>query len=202
MARIVGVDIPRNKKVSYSLRYIHGNGLTTAQKLCVEAKVDPDTRVQDLTEEQVVALRDAISSLGFIVEGELRSQTAMNIKRLKDVGTYRGLRHRRGLPSNGQRTKTNARTRKGKKRTIGLGKKYSLRKRESILAENKPKKKKKKSAEPHGIAHIKSTFNNTHVTLTDMHGNVLFGKKLVLPGLKDHEKVQLMPQQWQRIKQL
>ena len=85
--------------------------------------MDPDTRVQDLTEEQVVALRDAISSLGFIVEGELRSQTAMNIKRLKDVGTYRGLRHRRGLPSNGQRTKTNARTRKGKKRTIGLGKK-------------------------------------------------------------------------------
>ena len=123
MARIVGVDIPRNKKVPYSLRYIHGIGLTTAQKLCVEAKVDPDIRVQDLTEEQVVALRDAISSLGFIVEGELRSQTAMNIKRLKDVGTYRGLRHRRGLPVNGQRTKTNARTRKGKKRTIGLGKK-------------------------------------------------------------------------------
>ena len=90
MARIVGVDIPRNKKVPYSLRYIHGIGLTTAQKLCVEAKVDPDTRVQDLTEEQVVALRDAISSLGFIVEGELRSLTAMNIKRLKDVGTYRG----------------------------------------------------------------------------------------------------------------
>ena len=123
MARIVGVDIPRNKKVPYSLRYIHGIGLTTAQELCVEAKVDPNTRVQDLKEEQVVALRDAISDLGFMVEGELRSQTAMNIKRLKDVGTYRGLRHRRGLPVNGQRTKTNARTRKGKKRTIGLGKK-------------------------------------------------------------------------------
>ena len=85
--------------------------------------MDPDTRVQDLTEEQVVALRDAISSLGFIVEGELRSQTAMNIKRLKDVGTYRGLRHRRGLPSNGQRTKTNASKLIVKKRTIGLGKK-------------------------------------------------------------------------------
>ena len=123
MARIVGVDIPRNKKVPYSLRYIHGIGLTTAQKLCLEAKVDQNIRVQDLTEEQVVALRDAISDLGFMVEGELRSQTAMNIKRLKDVGTYRGLRHRRGLPVNGQRTKTNARTRKGKKRTIGLGKK-------------------------------------------------------------------------------
>ena len=122
MARIVGVDIPRNKKVPYSLRYIHGIGLTIAKKLCKEAKVDLDSRVQDLTEEQVVALRNAISDLGYKVEGELRSEVAMNIKRLKDVGTYRGLRHRRGLPANGQRTKTNARTRKGKKRTIGLGK--------------------------------------------------------------------------------
>ena len=123
MARIVGVDIPRNKKVPYSLQYIHGIGLTTAKKLCEVAKIDLDSRVQDLTEEQVVAIRNAISDLGFQVEGELRSLTAMNIKRLKDVGAYRGLRHRRGLPVNGQRTKTNARTRKGKKRTIGLGKK-------------------------------------------------------------------------------
>ena len=123
MARIVGVDIPRNKKVPYALRYIHGIGTTTAIKLCAEAKVDQKSRVQDLTEKQVIALRDAIANLGIMVEGELRSQTAMNIKRLKDLGTYRGLRHRRGLPTNGQRTKTNARTRKGKKRTIGLGKK-------------------------------------------------------------------------------
>ena len=96
--------------------------MTTAKKLCKEAKVDLDSRVQDLTEEQVAGLRNAISDLGYKVEGELRSEVAMNIKRLKDVGTYRGLRHRRGLPANGQRTKTNARTRKGKKRTIGLGK--------------------------------------------------------------------------------
>ena len=123
MARIVGVDIPRNKKVPYALRYIHGIGTTTAIKLCAESKVDQNSRVQDLTEKQVIALRDAIANLGIMVEGELRSQTAMNIKRLKDLGTYRGLRHRRGLPTNGQRTKTNARTRKGKKRTIGLGKK-------------------------------------------------------------------------------
>ena len=123
MARIVGVDIPRNKKVPYALRYIHGIGTTTAIKLCAEAKVGQNSRVQDLTEKQVIALRDAIANLGIMVEGELRSQTAMNIKRLKDLGTYRGLRHRRGLPTNGQRTKTNARTRKGKKRTIGLGKK-------------------------------------------------------------------------------
>ena len=123
MARIVGVDIPRNKKVPYAMRYIHGIGTTTAIKLCAESKVDQNSRVQDLTEKQVIALRDAIANLGIMVEGELRSQTAMNIKRLKDLGTYRGLRHRRGLPTNGQRTKTNARTRKGKKRTIGLGKK-------------------------------------------------------------------------------
>ena len=123
MARIVGVDIPRNKKVPYSLRYIHGIGLTTALKLCVQAKVDPDTRVQDLTEEQVVALRDAISDPGYKVEGELRSNTAMNIKRLMDIGCYRGVRHRTGLPLRGQRTKNNSRTRKGKRKTVANKKK-------------------------------------------------------------------------------
>ena len=123
MARIVGVDIPRNKKIAYSLCYIHGIGLSTAVMICNKAKIDIEKRVQDLTEKQVVSIRETISALGINVEGELRSFNAMNIKRLKDVGTYRGLRHRRGLPANGQRTKTNARTRKGKKRTIGLGKK-------------------------------------------------------------------------------
>ncbi|MBE77424.1 MAG: 30S ribosomal protein S13 [Candidatus Marinimicrobia bacterium] len=123
MARIVGVDIPRNKKIAYSLCYIHGIGLSTAVMICEKAKIDTEKRVQDLTEKQIVSIRETISSLGINVEGELRSFNAMNIKRLKDVGAYRGLRHRRGLPANGQRTKTNARTRKGKKRTIGLGKK-------------------------------------------------------------------------------
>tara|TARA_B100000287_G_scaffold286195_1_gene269803 strand:- start:367 stop:744 length:378 start_codon:yes stop_codon:yes gene_type:complete len=123
MARIVGVDIPRNKKIAYSLCYIHGIGMTTAFKICEKAKIDTEKRVQDLTEKQVVSIRETINDLGMNVEGELRSLNAMNIKRLKDVGAYRGLRHRKGLPSNGQRTKTNARTRKGKKRTIGLGKK-------------------------------------------------------------------------------
>ena len=122
MARIVGVDIPRNKKVLYSLRYIHGIGLSKAKIICEESKINPDSRVQDLTDEQVVSLRNSISKIGLLVEGELRSEVAINIKRLKDIGSYKGLRHRRGLPANGQRTKTNARTRKGKKRTIGLGK--------------------------------------------------------------------------------
>ena len=126
MARIVGVDIPRNKKVAYSLCYIHGIGLSTAVMICNKAKIDIEKRVQDLTEKQVVSIRETITALGINVEGELRSFNAMNIKRLKDVGTYRGLRHRRGLPTNGQRTKTNARTRKGKKRTIGLGKKAAI----------------------------------------------------------------------------
>ena len=126
MARIVGVDIPRNKKVAYSLCYIHGIGLSTAVRICNKAKIDIEKRVQDLTEKQVVSIRETISALGINVEGELRSFNAMNIKRLKDVGTYRGVRHRRGLPANGQRTKTNARTRKGKKRTIGLGKKAAI----------------------------------------------------------------------------
>jgi small subunit ribosomal protein S13 len=126
MARIVGVDIPRNKKIAYSLCYIHGIGLSTAVLICNKAKIDIEKRVQDLTEKQVVSIRETISALGINVEGELRSFNAMNIKRLKDVGTYRGLRHRRGLPVNGQRTKTNARTRKGKKRTIGLGKKAAI----------------------------------------------------------------------------
>ena len=123
MARIVGIDIPRNKKVAYSLCYIHGIGMSTALKICKLAKIDTEKRVQDLTEKQIVTIRETINDLGMNVEGELRSLNAMNIKRLKDVGAYRGLRHRKGLPANGQRTKTNARTRKGKKRTIGLGKK-------------------------------------------------------------------------------
>ena len=123
MARIVGVDIPRNKKIAYSLCYIHGIGMSTALEICKTAKIDTDKRVQELTEKQISSIREVISHLEINVEGELRSFNAMNIKRLKDVGAYRGLRHRRGLPANGQRTKTNARTRKGKKRTIGLGKK-------------------------------------------------------------------------------
>ena len=123
MARILGVDIPRDKKVAFSLCYIHGIGMSTALEICKIAKIDTSKRVQELSEKQISSIREVISSLELNVEGELRSFNAMNIKRLKDVGAYRGLRHRRGLPANGQRTKTNARTRKGKKRTIGLGKK-------------------------------------------------------------------------------
>ncbi|MBC8401632.1 MAG: 30S ribosomal protein S13 [Candidatus Marinimicrobia bacterium] len=123
MARLVGVDIPRDKKVAYSLRYIYGIGMTKALATCKKAGVDPDVRVKELNEGQVAAIREAITKLELKVEGELRAEVAMNIKRLKDIGSYRGLRHRRGMPVNGQRTKTNARTRKGRKRTVGLGRK-------------------------------------------------------------------------------
>lgn len=123
MARIAGIDIPRDKKVPYSLRYIFGIGLTRAKEICELAGVDQELRVKDLSEEQVTALRNAVEKSEVKIEGELRSEIAMNIKRLKDVGSYRGLRHRRGLPVNGQRTKTNARTRKGRKRTVGMGRK-------------------------------------------------------------------------------
>ena len=123
MARIAGVDIPRNKKVAYSLRYVYGIGYSQAIDICDKAGVKLDTRVQDLKEKEVMDIRKAITELEIKVEGELRSEVAMNVKRLKDIGSYRGFRHRRGLPVNGQRTKTNARTRKGKKKTVGMGKK-------------------------------------------------------------------------------
>ena len=123
MARISGIDIPKEKKVPYSLCYIHGIGLTLAKNICEYAKVDKDKRVNELTDNQVTAIRDAITALRIRVEGEQRTQVSMDIKRKRDIGCYQGLRHRRGLPVNGQRTKTNSRTRKGKRRTIGLGNK-------------------------------------------------------------------------------
>lgn len=123
MARIAGIDIPRDKKVPFSLRYVYGIGLSQARNICEKVGIDQEIRVKDLTEEQEVGIRKTIEELGIKVEGELRSEIAMNIKRLKDIGSYRGLRHRKSMPVRGQRTKTNARTRKGRKRTVGLGRK-------------------------------------------------------------------------------
>ena len=127
MARIAGVDLPRDKKVEFSLCYIYGIGRTSAQKVLAESGVDGNIRVKDLTEDQVSAIRGAVGIMK--VEGEMRTENTMNIKRLMDIGSYRGFRHRRGLPVNGQRTKTNARTRKGRKRTVGLGKKTAVGKK-------------------------------------------------------------------------
>jgi small subunit ribosomal protein S13 len=117
MARIAGVDIPRNKRVEISLTYIYGIGKTSSQQIIERADVNPDTRVQDLSEAEVTRLRQIVDS-DYMVEGDLRREVAMNIKRLTEIGCYRGLRHRRHLPVHGQRTKTNARTRKGPKKTV------------------------------------------------------------------------------------
>jgi small subunit ribosomal protein S13 len=122
MARISGVDLPREKRVEVGLTYIYGIGLATSQKILAETAVSPDTRIRDLSDDEVARLREVIDR-DHRVEGDLRREVAMNIKRLIDIGSYRGLRHRRGMPMRGQRTRTNARTRKGPKRGIGGRKK-------------------------------------------------------------------------------
>ncbi|MGI6065809.1 MAG: 30S ribosomal protein S13 [Bacillota bacterium] len=122
MARIAGVDLPRDKRVEIALTYIFGIGLSTSQKVLAQAGVNPDTRVRDLTEDEVGKIREIIDKT-CQVEGDLRREIALNIKRLMEIGSYRGIRHRRGLPVRGQKTKTNARTRKGPKRTVGVRRK-------------------------------------------------------------------------------
>ena len=119
MARISGVDLPREKRVEIGLTYIYGIGRTTATKICKEANINPDTRVKDLTEDEVNAIRAYIDQAHIMIEGDLRRERTQNVKRLMDIGCNRGLRHRKGLPVRGQRTHTNARTRKGPKRQIG-----------------------------------------------------------------------------------
>jgi small subunit ribosomal protein S13 len=123
MARIVGVDLPKDKRVEIGLTYIYGIGRTTAKKILKDTGINPSTRVKNLTEAEEAALRDSIISNNYVVEGDLRRAVAFDIKRLTEIGSYRGLRHRRGLPVRGQRSKTNARTRKGPKRTIANKKK-------------------------------------------------------------------------------
>jgi small subunit ribosomal protein S13 len=122
MARISGVDLPREKRVEIGLTYIYGIGRVSANRILEQANVNPDTRVRDLTDEEVGRIRDVIDS-SFQVEGDLRREIALNIKRLQEIGCYRGIRHRKGLPVRGQKTKTNARTRKGPKRTVANKKK-------------------------------------------------------------------------------
>ena len=122
MARIAGVDIPNQKRIEIALTYIYGIGLTSAQKILEKTGINPDTRVKDLTEEEVAKLRDEIENF-YTVEGDLRRDVGLNIKRLVEINCYRGIRHRKGLPVRGQRTKTNARTRKGPAKTIANKKK-------------------------------------------------------------------------------
>jgi small subunit ribosomal protein S13 len=127
MARISGVNIPLNKRVEIGLTYIYGIGRSTSNELLTQLEIEPDRKVRDLTEEEVVKLRDLIDN-SLVVEGDLRRERSQNIKRLQEIGCYRGLRHRRGLPVRGQKTKTNARTRKGPKRMQVAGKKKAAKK--------------------------------------------------------------------------
>ena len=122
MARLAGVDLPRDKRVEIGLTYIYGIGRTSAAKILAEAGVNPDTRCRDLTNEEVDKIREVMDA-GYVVEGDLRREIALNIKRLQEIGCYRGIRHSKGLPVRGQKTKTNARTRKGPKRTVANKKK-------------------------------------------------------------------------------
>ena len=122
MARISGIDLPRDKRIEVALTYVYGIGPSRAAEVLAKTGINPDTRVKDLTDEQEAQRREAIEH-SYLIEGDLRRETAMNIKRLSEIGCYRGLRHRRGLPVHGQRTKTNARTRKGPKKTIANKKK-------------------------------------------------------------------------------
>ena len=123
MARIAGVDLPRDKRVEYALRYIFGIGLTLSREILAKTGINPDTRVRDLTEEEVSKIRETIENEGYKIEGDLRREESLNIKRLVEIGCYRGRRHRMGLPVRGQNTKNNARTRKGPKRSIAGKKK-------------------------------------------------------------------------------
>ncbi|WP_276951924.1 30S ribosomal protein S13 [Acetatifactor muris] len=123
MARIAGVDLPREKRIEIGLTYVYGIGRTTSNKILKEAGVNPDTRVRDITDDEVKRISEAMEKLGVTVEGDLRREIALNIKRLQEIGCYRGIRHRKGLPVRGQNTKNNARTRKGPKRTVANKKK-------------------------------------------------------------------------------
>lgn len=129
MARISGIDLPREKRIEIALQYIYGIGPATAKKLLERSGISPDLRVKDMTEDDEKKIRDGIDQLQLRVEGDLRREVQGNIKRLMDIGCYRGLRHRRGLPVRGQRTKTNARTRKGPKKTVGGKKKAAAAKK-------------------------------------------------------------------------
>jgi len=128
MPRIKGVDIPNEKRIEIALTYIEGIGLTTSKKILAQAKINPNTRAKDLTEAETAAINSVISSMGIQIEGELRRIVASNIRRLKEIKSYRGLRHYLGLPTRGQRTRTNARTRKGKRKTVGGMKKKLAKK--------------------------------------------------------------------------
>ena len=187
MARISGVNIPLNKRVEIGLTYIYGIGRSTSNRLLAEVGIEPDRKVRDLTEDDVIKLRERIDS-ELTVEGDLRRERSQAIKRLQEIGSYRGLRHRRGLPVRGQNTKTNARTRKGPKRMQVAGKKKAAQ--EVSPAPRRPQRGRRRVRKniPIGQAHIKTSFNNTIVSLTDREGNVIAWESAGGAGFKGSRK--------------
>ena len=192
MARIAGVNLPNQKRLEIGLTYIYGIGRSTAQKICEELGLDPNEKVRDLTDEEVTKLRGYIDT-NLEVEGDLRRERSQAIKRLSEIGCYRGVRHRRGLPVHGQRTKTNARTRKGPKKTVGRGKKArsadgSLGRSPRKSAARGPHAPSRRKNVAIGQAHIKTSFNNTIVSLTDKDGNVIAWESAGSAGFKGSRK--------------
>ena len=177
MARIAGVDLPPSKRVEIGLTYIYGIGRARALAIVGKANVKPSVKVKDLSEDEVLRITRVINQEGR-VEGDLRKSVGLDIKRLIEIGSYRGMRHRRNLPCRGQRTHTNARTRRGPRRAIA-GKKKTTGK--------KGGKKDKKNV-PHGVANIHASFNNTIVTITDPKGNVLSWSSAGVQGFKGSRK--------------
>jgi len=180
VARIAGVDIPPAKRVVIAMTYIHGIGNTTAEKIVKNANVEPSKRTKDLSEEEVARLRQVVDRLAsakdILIEGDLRREVAMNIKRLTEIGSYRGQRHRRGLPVRGQRTRTNARSRRGPKRAVA-GKKKVVRTR-----------RRERKNVLNGQAHVQSTCNNTIISISDVDGNVIAWGSAGAQGFKGSRK--------------
>ena len=173
MARIAGVDLPKNKRMEIALTYIYGIGRSKAKEILEKAGVDLSTRKRmNCVDAEVTAIRNIIDK-DHKVEGDLRREISMSIKRLMDIGTYRGLRHRKGLPVRGQRTHTNARTRKGPRRSIAGKEEIQLRRNEWQSQGKKREEKRERKNISEGVAHIQSTFNNTIVSITDLSGNVI-----------------------------
>ena len=175
MARIVGVDLPKNKRGEIGLTYIYGIGRSTARKILDEAGISYDVKVQDWNDEQVSAIRSKIAELGIKVEGECRSLVQLNIKRLMDIGCYRGIRHRLGLPVRGQSTKNNARTRKGRQKRVMAKKTGTV-------------KKKVVKVGAQGMAFVHSTFNNVIITLTNEVGEVISWSSAGKMGFRGSKK--------------
>jgi small subunit ribosomal protein S11 len=187
MARIAGVNLPNQKRLEVGLTYIYGIGQPTARQICAALGLSQDTKVRDLTEEEVAKLREHIDA-NFQVEGDLRRERTQAIKRLSEIGAYRGLRHRRNLPVNGQRTKTNARTRKGPKKTVGRGKKAKeVAPPRKAATRGRARRRARKNIAI-GQAHIKTSFNNTIIALTDPEGNVIVWESAGSAGFKGSRK--------------